>query len=66
MKARWERPQIVVVDQASEAWGDCVGGSTPTDTTCENGQNTGFPHCCANGGSAYAVCGCQAGDSPED
>ena len=66
MKARWQHPKVLPIDQVSEVWGTCLDGSTPTDTTCENGQTTAVggyedPHGCLDGGIASQEPGCSTG-----
>ena len=68
MKPRWERPKVRSVEALNEVWGTCEDGSTPTDTTCADGQSTIYPdtttipHACVDGGWAATYPGCSAGD----
>jgi hypothetical protein len=70
MKAHWQTPKILAMDEAGRGLGDCFAGTTATDTTCKNGQNTAFdvlqdpPHGCFNGGAASTEYGgCSTGST---
>ena len=50
---KWEKPRILAVEVLRPALGHCIGGHTPTSTTCSNGAQTGNDdHYCYAGGVA--------------
>jgi len=69
MKARWRQPKVLAIDEAREAFGDCLEGSTASATNCADGQSTALPddgtelpHGCFSGGLASAQYGgCSTG-----
>jgi len=71
MKASWRHPKVLAIDEAGEAFGDCVEGSTASATNCADGQtsalqnDTNIPHGCFSGGLASdSYGGCSTGGSP--
>jgi len=59
MKANWQRPQVLRIDETSATLGHCVPGTSATASMCIIGDATAtgsaVPHACMNGGYAEPV-----------
>lgn len=55
---KWVRPRIVDVESLPAVLGNCVGGSTDTGQTCQNGEATPATagHDCLTGGATKGRC----------
>jgi hypothetical protein len=60
---KWEKPKILQMDALPSGLGHCADGSTPSSVACANGQDTGGPHDCRQGGNgaSFNHIGCDSG-----